>query len=186
MQGKSGTDHSRSYLPAPRHLRGPLRHPSGRRRCRRPGVARFRECRARAAATRKMRKHVSARRAAQTCSAGPARRAAPSAPAKPEARSVLDARLRCQTAVCPPGRAKRVLAAQHAQTRSRTLRVSGRSAESGATRPAFVKTGYSRLTGHADRQPDDDAGCAAGDEQDADHLRGRDLLCRGCDTSAAS
>ena len=58
-------------------VRGPLRHPSGRRGCRRPGVARFRECRARAAATRKMRNHVSARRAAQTCSARPAGTEAP-------------------------------------------------------------------------------------------------------------
>ncbi len=47
--------------PRSRHLRGSFRRPRRRRRYRRVGVARFRECRARAPETRKIRKHVSGR-----------------------------------------------------------------------------------------------------------------------------
>ena len=68
---------------------------------------------------------VSCAPSARTSYARPAGRAAPSAPAKPEPRSVMDARLRCPTAVCPPGRALRVRAAQLAETCSRKTRVSG-------------------------------------------------------------
>jgi hypothetical protein len=49
--------------------------------------------------------------------ARPAGRAAPSAPARPEPRSVMDARLRCPTAVCPPDRAKRVSRGLQQETR---------------------------------------------------------------------
>ena len=66
QQGRARTRTDASSRPPFRHLRVSFRRPRGRRRDRRRGVARFHETRARPPETRKIRKHVSARRAAQT------------------------------------------------------------------------------------------------------------------------
>ena len=109
--------------------------------------------------------YLGAALARKTRSARPGGRAASSAPARPDPRSVMDARLRCPTAVCPPGRATQVSHRSGVETCSRNLQVSGFDRRPRFRMPCIHENAVLRGGGSAHRQADDSAGLEIGEER---------------------